>query len=349
MLQERKVKKFAVLFAVISIMSSCVARSTQQPATNIDWRKVPGFVSVERIDSGTIWVTTAMGHDLFRLEPNGASGKPAVVKVRTGVRRVAFADEQFGVLATDTDRLWKTMNGGRDWEQVVTEKRFVYVSDLWVADRQNVWLLDRSELYHSGDGGLNWSRLFGAEEDPQALVGDLQFLGDRGWICDVSQGIVLTTVDAGRSWSRAQIGTPLKYGCSIAFGNPSNGWLLSGRYPNQDLFGTLDGGSNWLRVVDFPKGFEAMSIHRSIDSEFAAGYFHNPRTDFIQNGRGAILKFDPAHGKWEEIDTGISTPFFDRIVTSGRDLKLLISRDSIYSLGPNGGWTKIFGNDIENQ
>jgi len=105
--------------------------------------------------------------------------------------------------------LLKTVDGGKNWTQIVISKELGFTSAELINDNE-IWVV------------TTW-----------------------GW----STGIILHTVDGGKVWNRIPIpnngGRPFR----IYFDNTNNGWLLNSFGMNYDfIFSTSDNGETWHKL-----------------------------------------------------------------------------------------------------
>jgi photosystem II stability/assembly factor-like uncharacterized protein len=195
----------------------------------------------------------------------------------------------------DEKNLYRTENGGIQWK-VITPPGASANFSVFFLDDQEGWMLagnpkdlSESTLFHTTDGGINWTSTpapFG--------MGRLQFLDEQnGWAmanfnCGAgSCGVdIFKTTDGGKSWDRVSTASPdnntqlnvLPFGGDkngMTFLDMQHGWV-GGSEPKNGyvwLFATQDGGESWKQVnlplpskyisstisVDPPKFFNAKS------------------------------------------------------------------------------------------
>lgn len=198
-----------------------------------------------------------------------------------------FLSDSSGWMVTEHG-LWSTVEGGRSWVKVHSEKGIL-----------QTWFLDANHGYASGfrglveetlDGGKNWSKLQAAGEPPEPAPVSydiISFLGNRGLILGIADGsarfreprstpawhgkvAMLETLDAGKTWTYSTV--------------PVEGELAQVRLTNQGFIVSLI-------VYSDPK------------SGFASAVFKTPlgspdsKVIFAERDRAATDIALPAHGE----------------------------------------------------
>ena len=176
-----------------------------------------------------------------------------------------FADEEHGWIVTGLS-VWRTVNGGRRWEEHSFETNSVEtsppeheISACQFLDADNGWLVtNEGSVYHTGDGSLTWElRKDGSKKEEPSSNG-IFFINDKvGWAGDALGGGVNHTNDGGRTWTQQANPSTLHFIDTIFFFNEKDG-LLVGAASGQDAFGftidgvfddvimrTTDGGETW--------------------------------------------------------------------------------------------------------
>ncbi len=93
---------------------------------------------------------------------------------------IQFVNGNVGYATVEEDRLFKTTDGGINWNEVYNFN-YGFYSDIYFINENEGWYKNMRYIYHTVDGGHTWSneQSFGS-----ASVGDIFFLNDnKGWIC----------------------------------------------------------------------------------------------------------------------------------------------------------------------
>ena len=111
----------------------------------------------------------------------------------------------------------------------------------------------RNDVHTSRDQGLEFPVF---APPPNYQYSSIQFVNqhDGFLVASKAQTVLLTTVDAGTSWSRHAV--PYGDAYDVQFVNSRDGWLIAGprsrvKGPAQYLFRTTDGGRTWKRLLYF--------------------------------------------------------------------------------------------------
>ncbi len=169
------------------------------------------------------------------------------------IEDVFFADENNGWMAPDNTTLYKTTNGGNEWEIIYTDILFesIFFIDAnkgWGIGRTNQYA-GKNSIYHSTDGGKSWD----VQLADTTVRFELFFINDKiGWATGDYNGTpaeksyLFETTDGGLTWEVGAINA-LRGGDSgphkgVYFLDSLKGWLVGGL-----LWGayTTDGGENW--------------------------------------------------------------------------------------------------------
>jgi photosystem II stability/assembly factor-like uncharacterized protein len=183
----------------------------------------------------------------------------------------------------DEQNLYRTDNGGIQWN-VITPPGVNANFSVFFLDAQNGWMLvgdpqdlSRSNLYHTADGGQNWTSTpapFG--------MGRIQFLDEQnGWaMANINCGAgscgldIFNTTDGGQSWMKISSASPdnntqpgkLPFAGDkngMTFLDMQHGWV-GGTEPKDGyvwLFTTQDGGQTWKQVnLPLPSGYTTSTI-----------------------------------------------------------------------------------------
>ena len=234
------------------------------------------FIGISAVDENTVWISGTSG--TYARTINGGE--------RWEVGRVpgadslqfrdvhAFSDQDAFLLSIgngDQSRIYRTTDGGVNWEQVFTnqeEDGFFDCMDFW-DENHGIAFSDSFEgsfyLITTSDGGDSWTRI-APSSIPSALEGEGSFAASG--TCLITEGDqtayigtgaggaarVLKTTDRGATWSVVETpvthGTPSSGLASVSFLNSNQGVVAGGEIAKPDSIAnpiaiTEDGGASW--------------------------------------------------------------------------------------------------------
>ena len=156
----------------------------------------------------------------------------------------------------------RTTDGGKNWKKVSTGMRYLYNDVKFVSPTEG-WIVGQYEvILHSTDGGITWEKVhggepaeldisqlkegelvkedFGAEEEVYTL-NSVYFLNPQmGWAVG-EYGVVLRTVDGGKTWGKLKSGTGNTL-TDVDFLNKDFGFAVG---VGDTILKTTDGGTTW--------------------------------------------------------------------------------------------------------
>jgi photosystem II stability/assembly factor-like uncharacterized protein len=174
-----------------------------------------------------------------------------------------FISPDVGIFITGGGRVYKTQDGGGNWESFPSELgggfRFdVTDGDLHFISPEEGWATGRKDfvgcIFHTDDGGRTWEKQFdGSRLSDSVKIHDLFFLDSKtGWGVgrftkdNALWNLVVVTRDGGKSWFHRTLG---KISSALAlhkvlFSDSRTGWTM-GAYSHDSIFHTEDGGLTW--------------------------------------------------------------------------------------------------------
>ncbi len=301
----------------------------------INWLAVPRFSSISATGSDKLWaVIDDQEGKLILTEDGGATWKTVREKGFSGIN---FADESHGWMNdNEVGQILATVDGGETWFKTSPEGKSSPASKFKFTDSLNGWGMDSSDVYHSSDGGRNWTMVLGYEKHILGQPSGWFFLDSQtGWVCDGGDpvsGNLYKTVDAGANWSIKKVGRSGYSPCKLFFVNPPEGFYSL----QKQLFQTKDSGESWNAVSSVPKKFEIRSMFwHDAGKGWLAGYFETkPRQPGA--GKGAILRTADGGKTWTEATLGRDEPFYTEIIFTDAQNGWLVSRDNIYKTSDGG-------------
>lgn len=259
-------KKYFLLFTVL--LSGTIYSQGE-------WIILPNAPFVQRNDDAffvtpeTGWVVNGWG-EIWKTNDGGESWWKQFNSPTTYFRSVGFVDsltgfagnlgtEEFGG-ATDANLIYKTINGGRNWEPVsINSGQPRGICGIFVVNNDVIYAAGRvrgpSYFIRSTDGGNTFSAI---DLNPYAAgLLDLYFFNpDTGFVLGLtnsthaqSSGIVLKTTDGGFSWDTVYISNRNGEWCwKINFPSKKVGYISLQRNVGSSVnfLKTTDGGNSWF-------------------------------------------------------------------------------------------------------
>jgi len=329
-----------------------------------------------------IFKSTNSGQDWERIGLVDAGIIAEVGISRANSNIVYAASMGIPFLRTEDRGLYKSTNGGEDWEQVLylndstgiidievhpDDPNIVYAAS-WTRIRNNEESIlqgDQVGIFKTIDGGANWTRLGNGLPEGQLIRPGLAmyegnpdviysiFVHDnQDTLCSSGYQLegVYKTSDAGDSWSEVPTGEETGLPCTVLGGF---GWYFGQVRVNPldedmlfilgvDGYVTEDGGDSWYRATP---GWWTYEVHADLhDMEFNG-------SDMYLATDGGAYKTDVLTGLWEwqDIENIVSTQFY-RVAVSPHAIGSYFG--GAQDNGTTGGneaaindWPRIFGGD----
>jgi len=187
----------------------------------------------------------------------------------------ALSDEVIWLSGTEGSVLL-TLDGGKTWEnRTVSGCDSLDFRDIHAIDSKRAWVMSSGngvKVYHTKNGGLNWSLQF-EDSNPKVFLDGMDFSDEKNGVIygDPINGCmdVLMTSDGGLVWSRIQTELMPKAiegeagfaasGTGVVF-KDSVIWMATGGGEISRIIKSLDKGKTW-EVYDTPiKGGEGKGI-----------------------------------------------------------------------------------------
>ncbi len=205
-----------------------------------------------------------------------------------------FLNKDVGFLYGGQAGLWKTVDGGKTWEEVNELQNFIFTDLFFLDDKLHGFLAatpfgnaSSMVLLKTNDGGLNWTE---HNYSPQKIIRHIFFLDDqRGFAALASNGAssfsFAKTNDGGKTWTEFAGVVPINSQYINIHIFPGGFGYLAGTAGR--IFKTVDAGQNWE------------VIHTGVSSLKQVQFF-DEMNGFISDFSG-ILKTTDGGENWTRI------------------------------------------------
>ena len=180
---------------------------------------------------------------------------------------VSLADTAVAWAAGENGSIYRTIDGGRNWQVRIPLPNVVYNLHAVSADVVYAAASDPGDarIYRSTNGGFGWHTVY-SNDDPAAFLNYVTLFDDlNGYAMGDpvnSEWTLLRTTDGGDTWeaaaSLAQNGSEAGWNNAMWWADNQNGWFGTN---NGRVYRTTDGGSTW--------DFAATSFTNSLAVSFA--------------------------------------------------------------------------------
>jgi len=168
---------------------------------------------------------------------------------------IYFLDERNGWAVGEFGTIVHTDDGGTTWSSQIEEQDTLF-NDVFFADAATGWVVGEfGTILHTLNGGTTWQRQecrdivperseYDWERPLPALYGTFFPDRDRGWIVGMD-GVIITTVDGGTTWTKVNSGTDMPLYSIVVRGG--KGWAVGnkGTYLMSE-----DAGDTWIKKTD---------------------------------------------------------------------------------------------------
>lgn len=256
----------------------------------------------------------------------------SVTKIDTDLEftDLSFGSAKVGYACGAMGILFKTSDGGNTWTSLqsgITPS----LNCIQALSETNIFTA-RNELYHSTDGGANWSDA--GLENQGAGIFDIVFLNAQtGFIA--KNGIMKTT-DGGHTWSLVfdpsedEDYYAIGYN-EIEFVNDNLGFCSGGKTYDGTSIGTIaktvDGGNTWTNLnMDM--------------SQITAFHFMNESNGFVFNFDKEMWKTTDGGKNWILVSSSIPDSYVDCYFADSNKIILKTSESIYHSVDGGLNWIK---------
>jgi photosystem II stability/assembly factor-like uncharacterized protein len=181
---------------------------------------------------------------LLKTNDGGITWQRVLVKTsdaNVGLVRMAFADNQHGLLVGETGVVFATSDAGAHWLLQVSPTKHLLLGATFT-DSTHAWLVGAgATIVKTSDGGATWLNASLREANEIRFNAASFATHNLGWAVG-NAGQILTTVDGGRAWyaQRSNVDADL---LDVKFVDAREGWATGSAGV---LLHTTDAGTHWI-------------------------------------------------------------------------------------------------------
>ena len=256
---------------------------------------------------------------------------------------VRFVSAGVLIAAVPGNGMWRTINNGTNWSQVVTIPAQATPiagitqvgTDFWVA-------LDGVGVYKSTDGGATWaldSSLSGLPAKSVRFFTDDPNTGTTWWAATLAG--VYTSPDSGANWSKASVGLPEGHVVNFAADSSDPNVF----YAEADtIYKSTDGGVNWAPADNGLGGHTYQGYGVATDPS-------SPNIVYASTANAGMYKSIDGGANWNPINNGLpgmvgTPPWFRMAPSDPLTIYLALDNGTGVWKTANGGanWVNVSGN-----
>lgn len=243
---------------------------------------------------------------------------PKAPKIQGKQDDVYFVNADFGISVNGLGRIYRTTDGGANFEQVLDQPGTYFRAALMLDEMHGFvgnigpdyypGVTDSIPLYETTDGGDNWAPVTNITGPAPKGICNFSKLDDQHLFASGRVGgpsFFLKSSDGGASWTSKELTSQIGMLIDSHFKTPLEGVLLGGTNntsPNTLILHTTDGGENWAPVFEGTHPGE-LGWKFSFPSELI-GY----ASVIGQSSPSAFLKTTDGGATWQELPL-IESPY----------------------------------------
>jgi photosystem II stability/assembly factor-like uncharacterized protein len=199
---------------------------TQTPARPGDLWAVSSIDRQHAFAGGAVFMSTTNG---------GATWVRTATPGNYTITDLSFIDAQRGWAATQSNKVFRTINGGVNWTQqeVPTQTERLYAIDF--VDSNYGWCTSAGIIYATTNGGFRWV------VQTIRAVQLIDFV-DRNYGWAAGPRLILKTTDGGTHWDSSYVSMDALLS-GLQFVNRDTGWAVGER---GRIIATTNGGATWI-------------------------------------------------------------------------------------------------------
>jgi len=219
------------------------------------------------------------------------SGWQIADSLEASLTGIVFVDEQNGWIATESDTIFHTTDGGASW-QVQTFGSDYVIEDMFFVDANTGWLAgDVGTILKTTNGGATWQETNTGVYD---LIVSLFFMDADNGFAVGEGGLLLKTTDGGQNWSAQRVPNDTTENQSVYFVDADHGWIAGVWEESGVVLKSDDGGASWTTV-----------FHDTAYGPFRAIVFTDTLNGWVSGMGGIILHTSDGGLSWQEQRKGL--------------------------------------------
>ena len=169
-----------------------------------------------------------------------------------------FVNNSTGWLGAEKNYIYKTTDGGRNWNMVFSDTLMeTNINSIFAVDSLSIYAVNETGvIFYSKDGGLNWNKYQLPESTWQKYT--IKFVNaQKGFVSGTDFWV---TTDSGNSWNRVSKSIKDRI-WKIDFVNDILGWAAG----DKGIYKTTDGGYNWTHQYSGSQRFYGLDMIDSLN------------------------------------------------------------------------------------
>jgi photosystem II stability/assembly factor-like uncharacterized protein len=195
-----------------------------------------------------------------------------------------FLNTEKGFVASNNGKLYKTINGGANWESINLGITTNLNKIKFLNSNFGVVIGNKTKAFKTIDGGLNWANISIGTDTLDVF--DIEVLSENKFVASGIESMLWFTDDGGQEWHAHSMGMPNPL-FAIDFINENTG-MVSGCCGM--LMRTTNGGVNWSQEIYLTPGYSVHSLK-----------YLSPNKIFIAADAGYIFRTSNNGTNWDSL------------------------------------------------
>ena len=238
-----------------------------------------GYSKIQFINNMKGWICSAQ--NIVSTNDGGNTWNSVFLPDAISLFSLSFTDEINGFVVGIQGEIYKTIDGGVNWEKKFDRVPFFTANSCFFLKPEIGFIgTDGGEIIRTTNAGEDWQIIY---DNNDFKFWDIFFLNDSlGWASGYPS-VILRTTDGGNSWARTYYNS-LYYINSIRFTSDSIGWACN--YISGKILYSNDGGLNWVEKT------------LPVNKYFTKIFFTSIDTAYLMGEDGNILKTTNGGNTW---------------------------------------------------